>query len=76
MWLVCGGRGAVPRGGAWVGREPATGREAGYEFLGDAYTFIEGEVTPGAALGTKVAYFNDPDGTILEIIEPRGGFAT
>ncbi|MGN9794963.1 VOC family protein [Streptomyces sp. OZ13] len=50
-------------------------QEAGYEFLGDAYTFIEGEVTPEAALGTKVAYFNDPDGTNLEIIEPRGGFA-
>lgn len=49
-------------------------KEAGYDFLGDAYTFRAGEVTPDAALGTKVAYFNDPDGTNLEIIEPRGGF--
>ncbi|MFD7860778.1 VOC family protein [Streptomyces sp. NPDC057682] len=50
-------------------------KEAGYDFLGEAYTFLAGEVTPEAALGTKVAYFNDPDGTNLEIIEPRGGFA-
>ncbi|MEV7676066.1 MULTISPECIES: VOC family protein [unclassified Streptomyces] len=49
--------------------------EAGYDFLGDPYTFLAGEVTPDAALGTKVAYFNDPDGTNLEIIEPEGGFA-
>ncbi|MGW9453418.1 VOC family protein [Streptomyces sp. NPDC055632] len=50
-------------------------KEAGYGFLGDDYTFLAGEVTPDAALGTKVAYFNDPDGTNLEIIEPKGGFA-
>ncbi|MFF2008249.1 VOC family protein [Streptomyces sp. NPDC058195] len=50
-------------------------KEAGYGFLGDDYTFIAGEVTPGAALGTRVAYFNDPDGTNLEIIQPEGGFA-
>ncbi|MFT2019523.1 VOC family protein [Streptomyces sp. 796.1] len=50
-------------------------KEAGYEFLGDGYTFTAGEVTPDAALGTKVAYFNDPDGTNLEIIQPQGGFA-
>lgn len=50
-------------------------KEAGYEFLGEDYTFIAGEVTPDAALGTKVAYFNDPDGTNLEIIQPQGGFA-
>ncbi|MET9350361.1 VOC family protein [Streptomyces termitum] len=50
-------------------------KEAGYDFLGDDYTFLAGEVTPDAALGTKVAYFNDPDGTNLEIIEPKGGFA-
>ncbi|MDX2297332.1 MULTISPECIES: VOC family protein [Streptomyces] len=50
-------------------------RAAGYDFLGDDYTFVAGEVTPDAALGTKVAYFNDPDGTNLEIIEPKGGFA-
>jgi len=28
-----------------------------------------------AALGTQVAYFNDPDGTNLEIIAPKGGFS-
>ncbi|MFJ6392843.1 VOC family protein [Streptomyces sp. NPDC091972] len=50
-------------------------REAGYEFLGDQYTFLAGEVTPEGALGTRVAYFNDPDGTNLEIIQPKGGFA-
>ncbi|MFB6817542.1 VOC family protein [Streptomyces sp. NPDC056347] len=50
-------------------------KEAGYGFLGDDYTFIAGEVTPDAALGTRVAYFNDPDGTNLEIIQPEGGFA-
>lgn len=50
-------------------------KEAGYDFLGEDYTFIAGEVTPEAALGTKVAYFNDPDGTNLEIIQPEGGFA-
>ncbi|MFF2617858.1 VOC family protein [Kitasatospora sp. NPDC058046] len=51
-------------------------KDAGYDFLGDDYTFIEGEVTPDAALGTRVAYFNDPDGTNLEIIRPEGGFAS
>ncbi|AUH39713.1 VOC family protein [Streptomyces sp. CMB-StM0423] len=50
-------------------------RAAGYAFLGEDYTFRAGEVTPEAALGTRVAYFNDPDGTNLEIIEPKGGFA-
>ncbi|WAZ19869.1 hypothetical protein STRCI_000951 [Streptomyces cinnabarinus] len=48
---------------------------AGYDFLGDDYTFIAGEVRPDEALGTQVAYFNDPDGTNLEIIHPKGGFA-
>ncbi|MFE7114157.1 VOC family protein [Streptomyces sp. NPDC057654] len=51
-------------------------KDAGYGFLGDDYTFAAGEVTPEAALGTKVAYFNDPDGTNLEIIQPKGGFAS
>lgn len=50
-------------------------KAAGIEFLGDDYTFAAGEVTPEDALGTQVAYFNDPDGTNLEIIAPRGGFA-
>ncbi|MFE1593519.1 VOC family protein [Nocardia sp. NPDC058705] len=50
-------------------------KEAGYDFLGEDYTFTAGEVTPDSALGTQVAYFNDPDGTNLEIIAPKGGFA-
>ncbi|MEU5936748.1 VOC family protein [Micromonospora sp. NPDC047187] len=49
--------------------------EAGFEFLGQPYTFASGEVEPPAAVGTAVAYFNDPDGTNLEIIAPKGGFA-
>ncbi|RKN21210.1 VOC family protein [Micromonospora musae] len=50
-------------------------RDAGFEFLGRPYTFTEGEVYPVEALGTEVAYFNDPDGTNLELIAPKGGFA-
>jgi catechol 2,3-dioxygenase-like lactoylglutathione lyase family enzyme len=50
-------------------------QDAGFSFLGPDYTFAEGEVTPTEALGTRVAYFNDPDGTNLEIIAPMGGFA-
>jgi catechol 2,3-dioxygenase-like lactoylglutathione lyase family enzyme len=50
-------------------------KEAGYDFLGDDYTFLTGEVEPAEALGTQVAYFNDPDGTNLEIICPEGGLA-
>jgi len=50
-------------------------QEAGFDFLGPDYTFQPGEVTPEDAVGTQVAYFNDPDGTNLEIIAPKGGFA-
>ncbi|GAB4106650.1 VOC family protein [Micromonospora taraxaci] len=50
-------------------------RAAGIEFLGEPYTFAAGEVNPPEALGTEVAYFNDPDGTNLELIAPKGGFA-
>ena len=50
-------------------------KAAGFDFLGEEYTFTGGEVTPDAAVGTQVAYFNDPDGTNLEIIAPKGGFA-
>ncbi|WP_422770342.1 VOC family protein [Plantactinospora sp. WMMC1484] len=50
-------------------------RAAGIDFLGPAYTFIPDEVSPPDAAGTRVAYFDDPDGTNLEIIAPRGGFA-
>ncbi|WP_097976936.1 VOC family protein [Streptomyces sp. gb14] len=49
--------------------------DAGIPLLGEPYTFAEGEVTPDDAVGTRVAYFNDPDGTNLEIIAPKGGFA-
>ena len=38
-----------------------------------AFTYIAYTLTE--ALGTQVAYFNDPDGANLEIIAPRGGFA-
>ncbi|MEE6258854.1 VOC family protein [Plantactinospora sonchi] len=50
-------------------------RDAGIEFLGEPYTFVVEEVSPPDAAGTEVAYFNDPDGTNLELIAPRGGFA-
>ncbi|MGI5152646.1 VOC family protein [Plantactinospora sp. CA-294935] len=50
-------------------------RAAGLDFLGPAYTFSAEEVSPPDVAGTEVAYFNDPDGTNLEIIAPRGGFA-
>ncbi|MFF2751713.1 hypothetical protein ACFVVA_40010 [Kitasatospora sp. NPDC058048] len=36
---------------------------------------VAGEVTPNAALGTRVAHFDDLDGTDLEIIHPESGFA-
>ncbi|MFG1866920.1 VOC family protein [Micromonospora arborensis] len=32
-------------------------------------------MNPPDAVGTEVAYFNDPDGTNLEIIAPKGGFS-
>lgn len=47
------GRGPVAQGA--MGSVPSG-------FLGDDCTFIAGEVTPDAALGTKVACFNDPGG--------------
>ncbi|MBF9133001.1 VOC family protein [Plantactinospora sp. S1510] len=50
-------------------------RDAGFEFLGPPYTFTVEEVSPPDAAGTEVAYFNDPDGTNLELIAPKGGFA-
>lgn len=50
-------------------------RAAGYDFLGEPYTFAADDVTPPDAVGTEVAYFNDPDGTNLELIAPKGGFA-
>ncbi|WP_433539655.1 VOC family protein [Streptosporangium sandarakinum] len=48
-------------------------KEAGRNFLGADHTLLAGEVTPDEALGTRVAYFNDPDGTGLEIVRTEGG---
>ncbi|MEV4757612.1 VOC family protein [Micromonospora sp. NPDC049559] len=49
-------------------------RQAGVEFLGEPYRFADEEVSAKDAVGTEVAYFNDPDGNNLELITPRGGF--
>ena len=48
-------------------------KEAGIEFQGDPMTFEEGDKLRHG-IGTKVAYFDDPDGTHLEIIAPKGPF--
>ncbi|MER7579028.1 hypothetical protein [Kitasatospora sp. NPDC097691] len=40
-------------------------KDPGYDFLGEDYAFVTGEVTPEEALGTQVAHFNDPDRTNL-----------
>ena len=48
-------------------------RDAGLDFAGAPITFQpEDQLAQG--FGTKVAYFDDPDGTHLEIIEPQGPF--
>jgi catechol 2,3-dioxygenase-like lactoylglutathione lyase family enzyme len=47
--------------------------EAGIEFQGDPIVFEEGDGLK-AGIGTAVAYFDDPDGTHLEIIAPAGPF--
>ena len=47
--------------------------EAGLAFSGEPMTF-QAEDKLSAGIGTKVAYFDDPDGTHLEIIEPQGPF--
>jgi len=48
-------------------------KDAGLIFNGDPITFkAEDQLKEG--IGTKVAYFDDPDGTHLEIIEPQGPF--
>lgn len=47
--------------------------EAGFAFSGPPMTFSEEDML-SEGIGTKVAYFDDPDGTHLEIIEPQGPF--
>jgi catechol 2,3-dioxygenase-like lactoylglutathione lyase family enzyme len=45
--------------------------EAGLTFNGEPITFqTEDQLKQG--IGTKVAYFDDPDGTHLGIIQPQG----
>jgi hypothetical protein len=48
-------------------------QEAGLKFRGEPITFEEGDGLK-AGIGTKVAYFDDPDGTHLELIQPVGLF--
>lgn len=48
-------------------------RDAGIEFSGEPLVF-EDEDGLKAGAGTAVAYFDDPDGTHLEIIAPMGPF--
>jgi catechol 2,3-dioxygenase-like lactoylglutathione lyase family enzyme len=47
--------------------------DAGVEFSGKPITFEDGDGLKNGA-GTAVAYFDDPDGTHLEIISPKGPF--
>ncbi|WP_227871657.1 VOC family protein [Flavobacterium kingsejongi] len=47
--------------------------KAGIRLQGDPITFME-EDGLKAGFGTAVAYFDDPDGTHLEIIAPQGPF--
>lgn len=48
-------------------------KKAGIEFQGEPMTFEAGDKLKNG-IGTQVAYFDDPDGTHLEIIAPRGPF--
>jgi catechol 2,3-dioxygenase-like lactoylglutathione lyase family enzyme len=48
-------------------------RDAGLIFQGEPIVF-EAEDQLKAGIGTAVAYFDDPDGTHLEIIAPMGPF--
>ena len=47
--------------------------KAGIEFLGP-YHQVTKENDADKGVGTAVAYFNGPDGELLEIIEPNGPF--
>jgi catechol 2,3-dioxygenase-like lactoylglutathione lyase family enzyme len=46
---------------------------AGIQFDAPPYTFSEENGSPNA-VGTRVAYFSDPDGVNLELITPAGSF--
>jgi catechol 2,3-dioxygenase-like lactoylglutathione lyase family enzyme len=48
-------------------------QEAGITFLGEPMTF-QPEDGLSSGFGTNVAYFEDPDGVHLELIEPQGPF--
>ncbi|MBY3537524.1 VOC family protein [Rhizobium laguerreae] len=48
-------------------------KDAGLEFSGEPIIFEDGDGLKKGA-GTAVAYFDDPDGTHLEIIAPKGPF--
>jgi catechol 2,3-dioxygenase-like lactoylglutathione lyase family enzyme len=48
-------------------------RQAGIAFQGEPMTFGPDDMLK-KGIGTKVAYFDDPDGTHLEIIQPAGPF--
>lgn len=48
-------------------------RQAGIEFVAEPHTFAE-EDGVSSGVGTQVVYFDDPDGTHLELIAPRGPF--
>lgn len=47
--------------------------EAGLAFAGEPL-ILQAEDKVRFGVGAKVAYFDDPDGTHLEIIEPQGSF--
>lgn len=50
-------------------------RKAGIQFHGNPYTFREEDgPSKSTGAGTTVAYFDDPDGTHLELIAPTGPF--
>ena len=48
--------------------------KAGIEFLGPYHQVTKEEDGADKGIGTAVAYFNGPDGELLEIIEPKGPF--
>ena len=48
--------------------------KAGIEFLGPYHQVTKEEDNADNGIGTGVAYFNGPDGELLEIIEPKGPF--
>lgn len=48
--------------------------KAGIEFLGPFHQVTKEEDGADKGAGTAVAYFNGPDGELLEIIEPKGPF--